>query len=286
MKFVSGKIYMIWNYLKTAIICLVIMVCLLGSASAIEFNLIIDPEFEFFHPAFAQFFYETETDIVIQLQMANNDGVEWCAYSMPLRIYGTGNISSVTWVEARGTTEPSIVRTNGFEMGGGIWGIMNAINTWSWDGNLPDTMNHTVISCMGSTSDGWIPEMNQLTTYLEFHLNVSLNHGDTGSVCIDSVSLSSDPKYDWLFSISQDFGGPYCFRFATSACGDANLDGGINILDVVYIINYKYKGGPQPLLLDLCDVNNDDGINILDVVHLINYKYKGGNELNCPSPAQ
>jgi hypothetical protein len=29
-------------------------------------------------------------------------------------------------------------------------------------------------------------------------------------------------------------------------CGDVNNDNGINILDVVYIINYKYKGGPAP----------------------------------------
>ena len=29
-------------------------------------------------------------------------------------------------------------------------------------------------------------------------------------------------------------------------CGDANADQGVNILDVVYIINYKYKGGPEP----------------------------------------
>jgi len=31
------------------------------------------------------------------------------------------------------------------------------------------------------------------------------------------------------------------------------------------------------------DVNNDNGINILDVVYLINYKYKSGAAPNCPS---
>lgn len=266
-----------------AILCFFIFV---SSVAAIEFNLKIDPEYQFFHPGYALFFYETEKDVTIQLQMANNDGIEWCAYSMPLRIYGTGKLSTVNWVDAGGTAEPSIVRTNGFEMGGGIWSTMNAVNVWSWDGNLPDTMNHTVVSCIGSSGTGWLPEMDQLTTYFMFHLNVFLEHGDTGSVCIDSVSEPSDTKYDWLFSIYQDFGGPHCFRFATSACGDANLDGGINILDVVYIINFKYKSGPAPLIQDLCDVNNDEDINILDVVHIINYKYKGGQDLSCSLPVK
>ncbi len=31
------------------------------------------------------------------------------------------------------------------------------------------------------------------------------------------------------------------------------------------------------------DVNNDNDINILDIVTLINYKYKGGTAPNCPS---
>ena len=52
----------------------------------------------------------------------------------------------------------------------------------------------------------------------------------------------------------------------------------INILDVVYLINHKYKGGPAPIPYALCngDPNLDCMINILDVVYLINYKYKGG----------
>ncbi len=67
-------------------------------------------------------------------------------------------------------------------------------------------------------------------------------------------------------------------------CGNANfpLDNAVNILDVVYLINYKYKAGPAPISLESSDVNSDLGINILDVVYLINYKYKGGPEPVCP----
>ena len=66
-------------------------------------------------------------------------------------------------------------------------------------------------------------------------------------------------------------------------CGDANGDSNVNILDVVYIINYKYKSGPAPYPLNSADADNSGTINILDVVYLINFKYKSGPAPNCPS---
>ena len=65
-------------------------------------------------------------------------------------------------------------------------------------------------------------------------------------------------------------------------CGDVEFDEAINVLDVVFIINYAYKGGTAPDPLELADVNSDTNINILDIVHLINYIYKSGPEPNCP----
>ena len=44
----------------------------------------------------------------------------------------------------------------------------------------------------------------------------------------------------------------------------------------------KYKGGPAPVPLESADVNNDGELNILDVVYIINYKYKEGPEPECP----
>ncbi len=65
-------------------------------------------------------------------------------------------------------------------------------------------------------------------------------------------------------------------------CGDVNHDGYINILDVVFIVNYKYKGSPAPDPLNIANVDGIDPINILDVIYIINYKYKGGPAPNCP----
>jgi len=64
-------------------------------------------------------------------------------------------------------------------------------------------------------------------------------------------------------------------------CGDCNDDTEINILDIIFLINYKYKDGPEPEPFVSGDVNADGSINILDIVYLINYKYKEGPAPNC-----
>ncbi len=64
-------------------------------------------------------------------------------------------------------------------------------------------------------------------------------------------------------------------------CGDANNDATINILDITYLINYLYKGGPSPDPLEAADVNADAAVNILDITYLINYLYKGGPDPTC-----
>ena len=58
--------------------------------------------------------------------------------------------------------------------------------------------------------------------------------------------------------------------------GDVNGDEVINSADVVYLINYLFKGGPPPEPLEAGDVNCDGIINSADVVYLINYLFKGG----------
>ena len=68
-------------------------------------------------------------------------------------------------------------------------------------------------------------------------------------------------------------------------CGNVDDDENdmVNILDIVYLITFKYKSGPPPVYLESADVDGDpqDVVNILDIVWLIDYKYKGGPDPNC-----
>jgi len=59
--------------------------------------------------------------------------------------------------------------------------------------------------------------------------------------------------------------------------GDANDDEAVNLADAVYLINYVFKGGPEPPSEGEGDANGDCAINLADAVYLINYVFKGGN---------
>jgi len=65
--------------------------------------------------------------------------------------------------------------------------------------------------------------------------------------------------------------------------GDADIDGEISVADAVFIINYIFKGGPEPGMLNWADVNADCVINVGDPFHLINFIFKGGPgpQLGC-----
>jgi len=65
-------------------------------------------------------------------------------------------------------------------------------------------------------------------------------------------------------------------------CGDINNDNKINIMDVVFLINYLYNDGAPPAYPGLADVNNSGSINLLDGIHLIDYLYKSSVYLTCP----
>ncbi len=58
--------------------------------------------------------------------------------------------------------------------------------------------------------------------------------------------------------------------------GDVNLDGQVSVSDVVYLINYLFKGGPAPQIFIVADVNGDGKVSVSDVIYLINYLFKGG----------
>jgi photosystem II stability/assembly factor-like uncharacterized protein len=58
--------------------------------------------------------------------------------------------------------------------------------------------------------------------------------------------------------------------------GDVNLDLQITISDVVFLVNYLFKGGPAPSPSFLGDVDCSGAVEIADVIYLVSYLFKGG----------
>lgn len=73
------------------------------------------------------------------------------------------------------------------------------------------------------------------------------------------------------------------FDFAEGfpSVGDANGDGIINLGDVVFILNYLFKGYTPPDPLWTGDTNCDQVVDLGDVTHLLNYLFKGGSPPTC-----
>lgn len=59
-------------------------------------------------------------------------------------------------------------------------------------------------------------------------------------------------------------------------CGDANGDGGLNVSDAVYIINYVFTGGAAPDPICVGNANGDSNVNVSDAVYIINHVFIGG----------
>ncbi|SYZ74121.1 exported hypothetical protein [Candidatus Zixiibacteriota bacterium] len=80
---------------------------------------------------------------------------------------------------------------------------------------------------------------------------------------------------------------PYPLNFALDVWrfhGDANNDGIINILDIVYIVKYLYKGGAAPIPEKAVgDCNCDFAVNLLDIAVIVDYLYKDLNPI-CGNP--
>jgi hypothetical protein len=64
-------------------------------------------------------------------------------------------------------------------------------------------------------------------------------------------------------------------------CGDCNSDGIVDPGDVVYLINYLFREGPDPFPLIAGDCNCDSVVGPGDVVYLINYLFRGGPVPDC-----
>ncbi|MBD3219158.1 MAG: VWA domain-containing protein, partial [candidate division Zixibacteria bacterium] len=71
-------------------------------------------------------------------------------------------------------------------------------------------------------------------------------------------------------------GSFYYHSDLATVCGDANYDGSVNVSDAVYIVNYVFIGGDEPVDHFASDSNCDGTVNISDAVYIINFIFISG----------
>lgn len=95
-----------------------------------------------------------------------------------------------------------------------------------------------------------------------------------GSNFLDSTTLSAKSlSYDARYIVYQPAVRSGLISSSFLAKGDVNRDGTVDILDIIYLIDYKFKNGP-PCGLYEGDVTYDGKINLRDILRMISFLFK------------
>ena len=62
----------------------------------------------------------------------------------------------------------------------------------------------------------------------------------------------------------------------TPLLGDVNMDGVVNVVDLISLVNFILGSNSADIDLTIADANNDGVINIVDVIDMVNYILAGG----------
>jgi len=100
---------------------------------------------------------------------------------------------------------------------------------------------------------------------------------DTGRICVDTTVFPPAGVVTFADTMNVTYRPqiiPGCFQLAPYIPCDANGDSLVDISDVVWLVNYLFKSGPDPA--NWSDANCDDDMTISDAVYLINYLLRSG----------
>jgi hypothetical protein len=157
-------------------------------------------------------------------------------------------------------------------LNGATIGIESTFGTYGLATVYNDDYVHNNMAVKFSSSS-WLnvdPGNGTIDSYGFVEVNVSLEPADMdiGTYFGMLTVVSNDPDTPgWNIPVTMTV-REIC------VCGDIDNNGIVDILDITYLIDFKFKDGPTPLY-DICsDVNSDDSVDILDIVHMIDFKFK------------
>jgi hypothetical protein len=140
------------------------------------------------------------------------------------------------------------------------------------------------------------------------HIDTGQEFADVSALLVNAsrIDLVPGAPVDWGFGIAVSDVSEADLEatitrlrstFAPDCClgviaGDVNESGGVTSTDIVWLVNYVFKGGTEPLP---CAANGDADctghITSADIIYLVHYVFKGGeppcdactdSPLNCP----
>jgi len=119
-----------------------------------------------------------------------------------------------------------------------------------------------------------IPPQTDYVTLFEFGVDLS---------CVPDSLTDRTVTFVMTGNLSDELGRLVSLRYHpgeltiwSSVPGDANNDSLVGLTDVLFLINYLYKGGPAPCVKEAADPKADCVVDLGDVVYMINFLFRGG----------
>lgn len=242
-----------------------------------------DPDFNnhFNHPENGMYFLTVTNDTCIGSECAE----QWWHFHRKMVIDVDNHVN---WSGGGETFHPVYMVYMDPEVGGAGGNLLR-----TWDGDIWDTSEDNWNVVYTYEYDTWyyaeLEKINDSITLRLYDGAKNIIEG-TDPVSLDLVFAMDDPT-EFLYvgePHTDDYEGNVRIDEITLLipdegylCGDLNDDGEVNILDIIGLIEYKFKAGPAPDPMESGNVNGDGIINILDIIYLVEFKYKGGPEPSC-----
>jgi len=146
--------------------------------------------------------------------------------------------------------------------------------SWSEVSPLSETSNGAPVYCaLEVSSDSDFTPGPELFEYIDIY-NTSYNIPD---------ALPDYQMYYWRVKAIDEAGNqgdwpehPFQFWLQVYLYGDANGDEEAAVSDVVYLANYVFRSGPDPISSYAGDVNCNGETDVADIVYLVNYLFRDG----------
>jgi hypothetical protein len=127
----------------------------------------------------------------------------------------------------------------------------------------------------------------QLATDLDFYsIVIDTTINSVTYQPANALTVADTTTYYWRIKPSGtgEFGPIYAFNLVagSAACGDVDGIGGtVNFLDLVFMTDNFFRGGPDFPDLLLADLDNDGRMSIVDMTVLIDYLFRSGAAPVC-----
>ncbi len=103
-----------------------------------------------------------------------------------------------------------------------------------------------------------------------------------GYVLLEKIDASSQNNQWEMFG--HDVRHSFSLPSGLFIRGDANSDWKVNMSDATFILEYLFRGGRPPEMINAADVNDDEKIDIADPIYLLGYLFLGKPAPPAPFP--